>query len=81
MKLKRSKTGRQLELPVLVDVNGQATTQSNVDAVSAQHSQRAFSPASEQDLLIYEEIADNYFNSLKGINGCRGYIWGNFILF
>lgn len=66
MKLKRSIANRQLELPVLADVKATITGKPNVDVIPAGKQQGVFlRAASEQDLIIYEEIADNYFKSLK----------------
>jgi hypothetical protein len=65
MKLKRLAASGQLELPVLVDVNAVTTSRPNANAGSVSMQQGAFSRASQQDLMIYEEIASNYFNSLR----------------
>jgi phosphoenolpyruvate-protein kinase (PTS system EI component) len=66
MKLKRSIGNRQLELPVLANVKATTTRQPNAEVILVGKQQGVFSQAaSEQDLMIYEEIADNYFKSLK----------------
>jgi hypothetical protein len=58
---------RQLELPVMVDVNGKA--QSGVPSgrpvsSSASSSETGFhQPASADDQSVYKAISDNYFNA------------------
>ena len=60
---------RQLELPVMVDVNGkaQAGPASDRSASSASRSSEVdtgfHKPASADDQSIYKAISDNYFSS------------------
>lgn len=60
---------RQLELPVMVDLNGRAQA-GNVSGGSAQEASQPNSadsgfhrPASAGDQSIYKTISDNYFNT------------------
>lgn len=60
---------RQLELPVMVDVNGKATTGSVASRTAAADSDANATspgfhkPASAGDQSIYKAISDNYFSS------------------
>lgn len=60
---------RQLELPVMVDVNGKATTDSMASRTAAAESDANASqpgfhkPASAGDQSIYKAISDNYFGT------------------
>lgn len=60
---------RQLELPVMVDVNSKAMTGSATRRVPHTNSQPSLSasefhkPASAADQSIYKAISDNYFKS------------------
>ncbi len=60
---------RQLELPVMVDVNGKVATSSEVLATAIAGSDRGsvmpgfHKAASSGDQSIYKAISDNYFGS------------------
>lgn len=60
---------RQLELPVMVDVNGKATTRFAGDVAVGLSSQSCtvdtgfHKPASADDQSIYKAISDNYFGA------------------
>lgn len=60
---------RQLELPVMVDVNGRAQAGTSGDrpapSSSCAHSVDAgfHKPASADDQSVYKAISDNYFNA------------------
>lgn len=60
---------RQLELPVMVDVNGKAqtgtTSERPAGSTSSAHTVETgfHKPASADDQSIYKAISDNYFNT------------------
>lgn len=59
---------RQLELPVMVDVNGKVHTGTTIDrsaGSSSAHTVEAgfHKPAPAGDQSIYKAISDNYFNA------------------
>ncbi len=56
---------RQLELPMLVDVNTKNGPTSKVCDAPVQATQDAVQRPSEQDMTVYRQISSNYFHSLK----------------
>jgi hypothetical protein len=56
---------RQLELPMLVDVNTKNGSTSKVCDAPVQATQDTVQRPSEQDMTVYRQISSNYFHSLK----------------
>ena len=60
---------RQLELPMLSDVNGKPSAAqklaSTADRGSPKPSVNSLPSATAQDLSVYEQISSSYFQSLK----------------